>query len=388
MHKSKFRLIIAATAALVAELVAPALSGVAQAAPPQFVQAFVRPDRHKVLVQTGTLICATPSAATTTATETLVKITFPTDSGAATDFAVNTTASHWVVDSTDLPASTTFWPGMTSGSTTASSVSGHTVTFASGDLTAGTEYCFHITGGTNAGNATLTNGSLPASSVNIVNATLITYDNAGTPAPVNQTNWSTTVTTDDSIVVSAIVPPNFNIALSAYVDAFTGNLDPGAITSTTGVTVSITTNAVGGWIAWAKDQYQGLFSATASYTIASGLKNPYPTQTKNVGDPAFDLVASSGGVGREGYVMDTDLTTDATGGCAVTVDAAYNSASGNGGGVLSNTSFRPIAACTGAAPATSDGDVLTLIERAVIRGGTPAGSDYTDVITIVGAGNF
>jgi hypothetical protein len=118
------------------------------------------------------------------------------------------------------------------------------------------------------------------------------------------------------------------------------------------------------------------------------LKDPFPTQQYAVGDPAFDLVASGGGIGREGYVMDVDLTTDATGGCAVTVDAAYNSASGNGGGFLSNTSFRPIAACTGTAPATSDGDVLTVIERAAIRGGTPAGSDYTDVITIVGAGNF
>jgi len=314
MHKPKTKLIIAAIAALMAELVVPELSSVAQAAPPQFAQAYVRLDRHKVLTRSGSTICATPTAATTGVTESLVKITYPTDSGAATDFTVNATASHWVVDSADLPAGSTFWPGMTSGTTTATNVTGHTVTFASGDLTAGTMYCFHITGGTSSGTATLTNGSLPASSVNIVNATLITYDNAGTPAPVNQTNWSTDVTTDDSIVVSAIVPPNFRIDLSAYADAFTGNLDPAAIVSTSGVTVSIATNAAQGWIAWAKDQYQGLFSATANYTIDSGLKNPYPTQLHASGDPAFDLVASGGGVGREGYVMDTDLTTDATGG--------------------------------------------------------------------------
>jgi hypothetical protein len=375
MNKPKLKLIIAAIAALGAELCVPALSGVAYATPPQFTQAFVRPDRHKALTLTGVMVCATPTAASTGVTESLIKITFPTDLG-ATDFAVNATAANWTVDVSDLPAGATAWPGIG----TATAVSGHTVTFPSTDLTAATQYCFHTA-------ARLTNGSA-TTSVNIVNATLVSYDNAGTPAPVNQTNWAYTTTTDDSIVISAIVPPNFTIALSAYVDAFTGNLDPTGIVSTTGVTATITTNAVGGWIAWAKDQYQGLHSATANYTIDSGLKNPFPTQLHAAGDPAFDLVASGGGVGREGYVMDVDMTTDASGGCTVAVDAAYNSASGNGGGFLSNTSWRPIGACTGAAPATSDGDILTLIERAVIRGGTPAGSDYTDVITVVGAGNF
>jgi hypothetical protein len=379
MQNRKLQLSLAAIAALMADLFVPALSGTAQAAP-QFTQAFVRPDRHKELTATGVTVCATPTAATTGQTEDRVRIVFPTDSG-ATDFSVNATAANWVVNNTDLPSGSTFWPGMTSGTTTALTVSGHTVTFASGDLSAGTQYCFHIVG-TN----TLTNGSA-TTSINITGATLYTFINAG-PTIINQTNWAYTVTTDDSIVISAVVPPNFTIALSAYVDAFVTNLDPSGIVSTTGVNATITTNAVGGWIAWAKDQYAGLYSATANYTIASGLKNPFPTQLYTVGDPAFDLVASAGGIGREGYAMDVDLTTDATGGCTVAIDAAYDNASGNGGGVLSNTSFRPIAACTGAAPATSDGDILTLIERAVIRGGTPAGSDYTDVITVVGAGNF
>lgn len=379
MQNRKLQLSLAAIAAILADLFVPAFVGTALAAP-QFTQAFVRPDRHKELTATGVTVCATPTAATTGQTEDQVVIVFPTDS-AATDFVVNATAANWVVNNTDLPAGSTFWPGMTSGTTTASSVSGKTVTFPSGDLSAATQYCFHIVG-TN----TLTNGSA-TTSINITGATLYSRVSGG-PTIVNQTNWAYTVTSDDSIVISAVVPPNFTIALSAYVDAFTTNLDPTGIVSTTGVTATITTNAVGGWIAWAKDQYAGLYSATANYTIESGLKNPFPTQLYAVGDPAFDLVASAGGVGREGYVMDVDLTTDATGGCAVAIDAAFNSASGNGGGFLSNTSFRPIAACTGAAPATSDGDILTLIERAVIRGGTPAGSDYTDVITVVGAGNF
>lgn len=375
MPKSKLKLIVAAIAALVAEIVVPVFSGNAEAAPPQFVQAFVRPDTHKALTLTGVLVCATPSAATTSATETLVRITFPTDAG-ATDYAVNATPSNWTVSTASIPTGATAWPGIG----TATAVSGHTVTFPSGDLSAATQYCFSTA-------ARLTNGSA-VTSTQITGATLITYDNAGTPLPVNQTNWSTAVITDDTITISAVVPPNFTITLAANVDAFLTNLDPAAIVSTTGVGVDINTNAVGGWIAWAKDSQQGLRSATASYTIDSGLKNPFPTQIHAAGDPAFDLVASSGGVGREGYVMDVDLITDAASGCVVAVDAAYDSASGNGGGFLSSLGFRPIASCTGAPPATSDGDSLLLTERAVIRGGTPAGSDYSDIITIVGAGNF
>jgi len=348
-----------------AELLVPALNGVAQAAVPQFTQAWVRPDRLKALTPTGAMICATPSGASTTATETLVKVTFPTQSN-GTDYVVNSTAANWTVDTLNLPTGAVAWPGIG----TATAVSGHTVTFPSTDLLGtGTQYCFHT-----SGTSTLTNGSAGASS-GIVGATLVTYDNAGTPLPVNQTNWSTAIISDETITVSAVVPPNFTLTLDGNADAFPANLDPAVISATGGRTVSITTNAVGGWIAWVKDSQQGLYSTTANYTIpTTGTINATPN----------DLTA-----GTEGYVLDVDLTTDAASGCTVAIDAEYSSASGNGGGTLSSN-YQPIAACTrpGAPPGTSDGDVLTLIERAAIRGGTPAGSDYSDVITVVGAGNF
>ena len=385
MNKPKIKLIVVATAALVAELFAPIFVGTASAAPPVFTQAFVRPDRFKTLTPTALTICATPTAATTGVTEDQVVLVIPTDSG-ATDFALNATNTNWVAWNDNLPTGSTFWPGMTSGTTTATTVSGHTVTFPSGDLTAGTQYCFKIAGTTLGGTPPLTNGST-VSSTGITGGTLYAQASAG-PTISNQTNWAYTVTTDDTIVVSAVVPPNFTLALDAYTDAFTTNLDPTAIVSTAGRTATISTNAPGGWIAWAKDLYAGLHSATSSYTIASGLMNPYPTQTKFVGDPFFDLVPSGGGVGREGYVMDVTINTDASGGCTVGTAAAYGSVTGSGGGVLDNTAYEPIASCTGTAPATSDGDILSLVERAVIRGGTPAGTDYTDSITIVGAGNF
>jgi hypothetical protein len=86
-------------------------------------------------------------------------------------------------------------------------------------------------------------------------------------------------------------------------------------------------------------------------------------------------------------VLDTDLTTNASGGCNPVVDAEYDGATTSAGGTFS-ANFQPIAACTTPTPATANGDVFTLIERVAISGATPAGSDYTDIITVVGAGNF
>lgn len=388
MTKSKFKLTVTTIAAVMAELLVPTLVPVAHAAPPQFDQVYVRPDTHKAGTATGVLICATPSTDSgvpVTGVEVALNITFPTSVAAGGDFQVNITPTNWVVDSTNLPATSTFWPGMTSGTTTASAVNGKTVRFTfsgtTGDLTGGVLYCFHITG-TN----TLINGGVALSS-EMSNSTLWTENSNAAPNNViNQTNWATAVISNDTITVSAVVPPNFKLTISNNLDSL-GTLDTGSVRSSTGRIVHIETNAKGGWITWAKDTddgtgKNGLHSIDANYTMESGLKDATGTHLFAVGAAAFDLVP-----GQEGYVLDVDLTLDATGGCAVAVDAAYNSVSGVGGGRMSSA-YRPIANCTGAAPATSDGDDLTLTERATIRGGTPAGSDYSDVITVVGAGNF
>jgi hypothetical protein len=361
MTKHRVKLIIAASAALVAEIAAPVLTGVAHAAPPQFQQAYIRLDRMKELTATGFMICATPNTA---AAEADVQITIPTQVG--TDWVVNSTAANWVVtDPTalgEMPAGAVFWLGMTSTVTAASNVTGHTITFPSGDLAIGTEYCFHVTG-TN----TLTTGSQGASQTGVIH----TRDSGA--AVIDETNYAVATVADDQIVVSAVVPPTFIFSLSGNTDNFGGNLDPAAIKSSGGRTVSVTTNAKGGWIGWVKDLNQGLSSATANYKInTSGTVN---------GAPSTVATAS------EGYVLDADMTTDAAGGCTVAIAAEYDGTGANQGGTLS-ASFQPFAACTGAPPATSNGDVVTLIERATIQGSTPAGSDYTDTITIVAAGNF
>jgi len=148
------------------------------------------------------------------------------------------------------------------------------------------------------------------------------------------------------------------------------NLDSGAVRSTTGRTVTITTNATNGWIAWVKDSNQGLISAAAAKTIAtSGTVDGSPTTLST---------------GTEGYVLDVDLTTDAASGGTVSIAGEYNGGA-NAGGTLSST-FQPGATSTGTAGGS--GDVITFVGKAAIAGDTPAANDYTDTWTIIGAGTF
>ncbi len=358
MTNRKLKLLILSIVAVVAETTVPFFADVAHAAPPpQFTQAFLRLDRLMTGEQTGGTVCVTPQ---TVATEADFQLTFPTQTG--TDFALDATPANWTVSTASnlLPATATAWPGIG----TATAVSGHTVTFPSGNLTVAVQYCFHFA-------AMLTNGSTGTSLQGVM------HTRTSVPAIIDETNYAVAIVANDQIVVSAVVPPTFVFALSGNTDNFGGNLDPTAgapgIKSSTGRTVSVTTNAKGGWIGWVKDSSQGLFSATAAYTIAaSGTVDGTPSTI-------------NGGV--EGYVFDADLTTDATGGCTVAIDPEYDGTGTASGGALS-ADFQPFVACTGAAPATSNGDVITLTERATIAGSTPAGSDYTDIITVVAAGNF
>jgi hypothetical protein len=338
-------------------------------AAPSFTQAYVRLDRMKINTASGGLVCANPA---TVAVEDHVIITFPGT------YTLNTTAANWVVDN-DIPSGSTFWLGMTTGTTTATTASNgaHTVTFPSGDLAVGTLYCFHF-----SGTSTLTTAASAASSQQ---ATIQTQDSVN--AVIDFTYMALANNTDDSIVITAVVPPSFILTLSGYTDTFTGNLDPTAVVSTNGVSMTVTTNAKGGWIAWAKDQYQGLHSPTTNYTISTVGTLSSGTYASGVPDGTPSTLTS----GTDGFVLDVDATTDAAGGC--TFGSPYGVAGeydGNttakGGSLMGN--YQQIASCSGTAPATANGDVVTLIGRAAISAVAPAGSDYTDTITVVGAGSF
>jgi hypothetical protein len=132
------------------------------------------------------------------------------------------------------------------------------------------------------------------------------------------------------------------------------------------------TNAGNGWVAFMRSQNTSLDSAITGDVIeTAGTVNDNATTTLTAG--------------TEGYVVDVNLTTDSSDGDSgvVTIDADYNGATTSAGGTLSTT-HQLIASANG----PTDTDVITLIARATIDGLTQAADDYTDTLTVVGAGNF
>lgn len=311
-----------------------------------FTEAYLRLDRMKASTATGGTVCAKPA---TTGTEADVQVAFPAG------FTVNGTAANWTVTTTNLPSGATAWVSIG----TATAVSSQTVTFASGDLTVGTLYCFNF-----SGTSTLTNSTAGASKTGTITTRTLT------PTTIDTSPYATAVITDDQIAVTATVPAIFSFTLGGNTAAL-GTLSTSSVTSATGVTLTIATNASVGWTAWVKNA--GLTSAATGETI---------TSPGTVDDTPSDLASTTG------YVLDTDITTDsATGDGTVSQAAGYGAeyAGGNttSGGALSTT-LQPIARSSG----TTDGDVLTLILRAKVTAVQAAATDYADTLTVVGSGRF
>lgn len=328
-----------------------------QANAAQFGQSFVRLDRLQATTATGGRVCAKPASV---ATEAIVQVTFPTTSG--TDYTVNPTAANWTTTTTGLDAGQVAWPGIG----TASSVTAKTVTFPSGDLTVGTLYCFNFSA-TN----TLTTSS--AGAAETTQGTILTR--TVTPTDIDNSTYSESIITNDQIVVSAVVPPSFNFVLSGNTDSFTSNLSTASTVSTGGRTVSITTNAASGWIVWVK----GLNTKAGNGALQSATAGNYKIGGTTAPGAASHTLTS----GTEDYGLATTINTDAAGGGVVSLNAAYDGTAAKAG-TLDPTQFRPIASATG----TANGDIINLNERATIAGQTPAANDYTDTLTVIGAGVF
>lgn len=307
-------------------------------------RAFVRFDRMKTSSQTTGTVCAQPATA---ATEASVQVVFPADYtlGVAGTFTVDTTNTAW-------PSGATAWLGIN----TATDVTSQTVTFPSNDLVVGTLYCFNWT---NSAAVQVKAGATANNSGSITTRT-------SAPADIDSANYATASIADDQIVVSASVPATFSFALSGNTDDL-GVLSTASIsTSTPARTATVNTNAKNGWLVWARSANAGLFSATNSKTIAAA--SPLGNATLSAGTESYN----------------TGITSSVGGGTGtVTVAAPYvGTALGQGAGL--DTSLRTLASSNG----TNSNAVLTIKNNASIDTLTPAGSDYTDTITVVGAGLF
>ncbi len=338
----KRRISVVAAIAILLGVMAPITWPVANAA--SLSDTYLRMNRMKASQATDFRLVFKPS--TVVAANGKVKVTFPAG------FTVNATQT---ASSATCAAESgaTAMPGVS-----APSGSGQTISITSTTgLTGGTLYCVDLTSVTSVTNHATPGGYVPT-----------VFTTTSGDVAIDTKTVGLRVIADDQIVITAVVPPTFDFALSGNTDAFTASLDPTAVRTTTGRTVTISTNAAKGWIAWVKDSNQGLTSVSASNTIAT---------TGTVDGTPSTLAA-----GTEGYVLDVDLTTDSGNGTP-SIAAEYNGVAANSGGALSGT-FQPFASSTG----TALGDVFTLIEYAAINGETEAGDDYTDTLTIVGAGYF
>jgi hypothetical protein len=292
---------------------------------------------------TGLQVIVIPA---TTAVENKIKIIF----GSAVVGAGQT------VTLTNLPTGSTPLPGTFTavGSGTSILVTGLT------DLTVGSTYAFNLAlQGTGVGVSTPAAGT--------ANDTIITLTSGD--VVIDTDILASRYINSDQVLISGYVPPTFTFTLSGNTDAFTTNLTSGSVSTTTGISVSVATNAAKGWTAWVKSLNSSLLSVTTGEGIGtSGTLNATPEA----------CVTST-----DCYVLDVGVTSGTGGSGSATADAEY---SGNGtttGGTLSNI-FQPIAS----RPSKTNGDTVWLRAHATMIATKAAGNDYSDTWTIVGAGNY
>ena len=279
----------------------------------------------------------------------IVPVTVATESKIIVNFGTATLSAGQSATTANIPSYAVGVPGTLTavGAGTSIAISGLN------DLVVGTTYAVNLSVG-------VTTGAAGAATDTITTLT------AGT-APIDSTTVTSRYITNDQVVISANVPPTFTFVLSGNTDAFTTNLSSGAVSTTTGIGVSVTTNAAKGWTGWVKSTNTALSSVQTGESIG----------TSGVQGSVAPCVN-----GTDCYVLDVGVTAG-TGAGALTADAGY---AGNGtttGGLLS-TIYQPFATRTG----KTNGDLVWLKAHATMIATKAAGSDYTDTWTIVGAGNF
>lgn len=315
---------------------------------PTDMTTYVRLDRMSASTATGGMICATPNY---DSVETSVVVSFPID------FTLNQTASNWTVNTSNLPSGAVAWVGIN----TATGVLSKDVTFPSGDLVVGQLYCF---------NFSPTNTLVTSTAGNSKVGTITTKDFVG--AAISSSGYALAIVSNDQISLNATVLPTLSTVLDGNADAFTSALSSSSVVSSQGRNVTVATNADNGWVAWVKSANAALTSTSAGASIQS---------TGSLDNTPTDLSSATG------YVLDVNTTDSQVGSGVVSqgtnYGAEYAGPNTTSGGTLS-TAFQPVASCNG----TTDGDVMTLIERAKITSVQAAASDYTDRLTIIVSGRF
>ncbi len=290
-----------------------------------------------MIVSTGQafiVVFRTASAGATT-----MSINFDNFSGGTVDGS-QTIAS---AGCTDYYPSATVLPGSLSASGSGNTISVTGIT----SLSSATTYCTVLTSVT-----AITNPSSAG-----VYSALVTVG-----ADSNNAAFDVLATSTSTVTIAAIIAASFTFSLNPFTSDSIGTLSATALTVSTGVVATISTNAASGWNLWAKDSNAGLNSSTAAYTI--------PSVT-----PGTNVVMDGGSIGTEKYALGVSSF--------FTTNYEYGGSSNRGGG-LSSSAFNHIATSASAA----SGATTTLRELVDISATTPPAADYTDTITVIGAGSF
>ena len=299
-----------------------------------------------MIVSDGQSLAIAFTTVSATATNPTITLTFTGWTGGAAGI-VNTTQTINNTGCTALTGASAGIPG-----TLAASGSGAVLTIASSGgsnaLSATTSYCTELTSTT-----AVTNPSAGG----VYGVTI----NDGTDSQTDEIDVLTSGA--NAYTATATVGPTFTMTLTGSTDAL-GSLGTGAVTLSPGIPVAIATNAATGWFVWAEDSNAGLKSTSAG----GGTQIPTVTTGSNQ-----TMNSGSFGPGHAAY------------GLGVSADNTTNYAYGGGttGGGLSTSTFNEIA--TLGTPGSAN---FTAHELANIATSTPAATDYSDVVTLIGAGSF
>jgi hypothetical protein len=369
MLKNK-RLMIAA-ASLVFSVLLPNLSAGAA----QLGQAGLRVSRMSSAF-VGPDLYVTFKLNTTPTSVAKVSICFPATKSDGTGSGYTVTATAPTVTTANPPATPTGTvappnAGLTAAATTATAglcatgtswsgaitVSG----FTSASLNSTSLYEMTITG------TGLTNPTANAQYNTAVNSL------SSTPTVIDTTVTPTYVTnaTGDQVTVTGSVSPNFSFSLSANTDTIPA-VDPSTVQTSTGnVYMTVATNSPLGYTAYVKSQ-----NAQLQSTIHSG--TPITTGT-------FDATPDSitAGITKYGFVPSTGTACSTCTGVPV-YDSEYAIADGTHAGSFNGSSFASFVSHAG----YTSGDQIFLKERDAVSPAVQYANDYSDVLTIVAAGNF
>ncbi|HUD06480.1 MAG TPA: hypothetical protein VMR34_01200 [Candidatus Saccharimonadales bacterium] len=229
-----------------------------------------------------------------------------------------------------------------------------------GTLGALTNYCTEL--GSTSASTPFTNNATPGQ----YELTVGTYT-ASTLVDSQNIEIDVLTSGGNAYTITGTVGPTFSLSEGgSTTDSFPSNLSSSAYQTSNGVTWTVSTNAKSGWFAWAVDSAAGLHSTQAGHTIntvATGSSYNFAT---NQGAENYGLGIYTVGGG-------TTAATNYT-------DTGH---AGTGSG-LSESVYNLIASDTVAASS----DTFKTVELANISGTTQPATDYSDTITVIGAGSF